>query len=96
MATNNFRSAGITKAIENAKYMVEKVENPFKEVWLQNMFFLQTYEATTWLIFFLFLNFSFLTTFPTQRHSTRLWYNKSDFFFKISFIWFVLRRKNNW
>ena len=32
MSVNGFRSAGITKAIENAKDMVEKVENPFKEV----------------------------------------------------------------
>ena len=34
MAINGFRSAGITEAIENAKNMVEKVENTFKEVWL--------------------------------------------------------------
>ena len=33
MAINGFISAGITEAIENAKDMVEKVENPFKEVW---------------------------------------------------------------
>ena len=32
MAINGFRSAGITEAIENAKVMVEKIENPFKEV----------------------------------------------------------------
>ena len=32
MAINGFRSAGITEAIENAKNMVEKVENTFKEV----------------------------------------------------------------
>ena len=32
MAINGFRSAGITEAIENVKDMVEKVENPFKEV----------------------------------------------------------------
>ena len=32
MAINGFRSAGITEAIENSKYMVEKVENPFEEV----------------------------------------------------------------
>ena len=32
MAINGFRSAGITKAIENAKDMVEKLENPFKAV----------------------------------------------------------------
>ena len=32
MVKNGFRSAGITDAIENAKDMVEKVENPFKEV----------------------------------------------------------------
>ena len=32
MAINGFRSAGITKAIENAKVMVEKTKNPFKEV----------------------------------------------------------------
>ena len=32
MAINGFRSAGITEAIENAKDMAEKVENPFKEV----------------------------------------------------------------
>ena len=31
MAINGFRSAGVTEAIENAKDMVEKVENPFKE-----------------------------------------------------------------
>ena len=34
MVINGFRSAGITEVIENAKDMVEKVENPFKEVWL--------------------------------------------------------------
>ena len=32
MTINGFRSAGITEAIENAKNMVEKVENTFKEV----------------------------------------------------------------
>ena len=32
MAMNGFRGAGITEAIENAKDMVEKVENTFKEV----------------------------------------------------------------
>ena len=32
MAINGFRSAGITEAIDNAKDMAEKVENPFKEV----------------------------------------------------------------
>ena len=32
MAINGFRSAWVTEAIENAKDMVEKVENPFKEV----------------------------------------------------------------
>ena len=32
MAINGFRDAGITEAIENAKDMVEKVENTFKEV----------------------------------------------------------------
>ena len=32
MAINAFRSAGITETIENAKDMVEKGENPFKEV----------------------------------------------------------------
>ena len=32
MAINDFRSAGITEAIENANNMVEKIENPFKEV----------------------------------------------------------------
>ena len=32
MTINGFRSAGITEAIENAKDMVEKAENPFKEV----------------------------------------------------------------
>ena len=32
MAISGFRSAGITEAIENAKVMVEKIENPFKEV----------------------------------------------------------------
>ena len=32
MAINGFRRAGITEATENAKDMVEKVENPFKEV----------------------------------------------------------------
>ena len=34
MAVNRFRSAGITETIENAKDIVEKVENPFKKVWL--------------------------------------------------------------
>ena len=29
MAINGFRSAGITKAIDNAKDMVENLENPF-------------------------------------------------------------------
>ena len=33
MAVNGFRSAGITETIENAKD-IEKVENPFKKVWL--------------------------------------------------------------
>ena len=32
MAINGFRSAGITEAIENLKDIVQKVENPFKEV----------------------------------------------------------------
>ena len=32
MGINGFRSAGITEAIENTKNMVEKVEDPFKEV----------------------------------------------------------------
>ena len=32
MAINGFRSAGITETIDNAKDMVEKDENPFKEV----------------------------------------------------------------
>ena len=32
MAINGFRGAGITESIDNAKDMVEKVENPFKEV----------------------------------------------------------------
>ena len=32
MAINGSRSAGITEAIEDAKDMVEKAENPFKEV----------------------------------------------------------------
>ena len=32
MAISGFSSAGITGAIENAKDMVEKVENPFREV----------------------------------------------------------------
>ena len=32
MAISGYRSAGITQGIENAKDMVEKVENPFKEV----------------------------------------------------------------
>ena len=32
VAKNGFRSAEITDAIENAKDMVGKVENPFKEV----------------------------------------------------------------
>ena len=32
MAINGFRSEGITEAIENVNDMVEKVENPFKEV----------------------------------------------------------------
>ena len=34
MAINGFRSAGITKAIQNAKDMVENLENPFIAVWL--------------------------------------------------------------
>ena len=34
MAVNGFRSVRITEAIENAKDIVEKVENPFKKVWL--------------------------------------------------------------
>ena len=34
MAINGFRGAGITESIDNAKDMVEKVENPFKEVLL--------------------------------------------------------------
>ena len=34
MAINGFRSAGITKAIDNAKDMVENLENPFIAVWL--------------------------------------------------------------
>ena len=33
-AINGFRSAGITEATENTKYMVEKIENPFQEVCL--------------------------------------------------------------
>ena len=32
MAINGFRSTGITEAIENARDMAEKVENPFKEI----------------------------------------------------------------
>ena len=32
MVINGFRSPGTIEAIENAKEMVEKVENPFKEV----------------------------------------------------------------
>ena len=32
MAINDFRSEGITETIENVNDMVEKVENPFKEV----------------------------------------------------------------
>ena len=39
MAINDFKSAGITEAVENTKGMVEKVEDPFKKVWSQNMFF---------------------------------------------------------
>ena len=31
MEINGFRIAGTTEAIENAKDMVEKIENPFKE-----------------------------------------------------------------
>ena len=34
MVINGFRNAGITEVIENAKDMVEKVENLFKEAWL--------------------------------------------------------------
>ena len=34
IAIHGFRSAGITDAIKNAKDMVEKVQNPFKEVLL--------------------------------------------------------------
>ena len=32
MTITGFRSAGITEAIENSKYMVEKNANPFEEV----------------------------------------------------------------
>ena len=32
MAVNGFRNARITESIENARDMVEKVENPFKGV----------------------------------------------------------------
>ena len=32
MVINGFRNTGITEVIENAKDMVEKIENPFKEV----------------------------------------------------------------
>ena len=32
MVINGFRSSEITEAIEDAKDMLEKVENPFKEV----------------------------------------------------------------
>ena len=32
MAINGFGSAGITEAIENAKDLMEKFENPFKEI----------------------------------------------------------------
>ena len=32
MAINGFRSAAITEAIENAKDMIGKIQNPFKEV----------------------------------------------------------------
>ena len=32
MTINGFRSAGISEAIEDGKDMVEKVENPFREV----------------------------------------------------------------
>ena len=74
MARNGFRRPGITEAIENAKDIVEKVENLFKEVWLWNMFFLQTYKATTWLIFLFFLNLPFLTTlrYPTPLNQIML------------------------
>ena len=34
----------------------------------------------------------FKLSFPTQRHSTRLWYIKSDKFFKISVIWFLFKK----
>ena len=42
------------------------------------------------------VNFPFWLPFPTQNHSTRLWYNKFDNFFEISVIWFLFRRKYNW
>ena len=32
MAINDFKNAGISEAIENAKDMVEKAENTFEEV----------------------------------------------------------------
>ena len=37
MAVNGFRSVRITKAIENAKYMVEKVENSSREFGCQTL-----------------------------------------------------------
>ena len=40
--------------------------------------FLQTYEATTWLIFHFFLNFPFLTILSYPTPLKQIWYNKSD------------------
>ena len=37
MAINGFRSVRITEAIENAKYMVEKVENSSREFGCQTL-----------------------------------------------------------
>ena len=47
MARNGLRSVGITEAIENAKDMLEKVENLSSKFDRKSMLFLQTYEATT-------------------------------------------------
>ena len=44
---------------------------------------------------FRFPLFNYLSLTPNKPHSTRLWYNKSDNFLKISVIWFLFRRKNN-
>ena len=58
------------------------------------MFFLQTYEATTWPIFLIEKNFPFLTKLPYPTPLNQIMVYK-NFFFKISVICFLFRRKNN-